>query len=166
VTKSKSDPGGGDRRANPRPRTDKAITTQKVPLERYTIDLLIKHPNISPDVITGELGLTPHYFWRLGEPRRTPTGTELGGIRAETMWRYVTRRKGRRNFFAGLREFVGRLRGRRDFIAQLTAGGGRVTLIVNLPGDVNMGDVLEPETLRLMSELGIKLGVEVFPKME
>lgn len=39
-----------------------------------------------------------------------------------------------------------------------------MSLIVNLPGDVNMGDNLEPETLRLMSELGITLGGEVFPK--
>jgi len=41
-----------------------------------------------------------------------------------------------------------------------------VSLIVNLPGDVNMGDDLEPETLLLMSDLGIRLGIEVFPNFE
>jgi len=40
-----------------------------------------------------------------------------------------------------------------------------MTLIVNLPGDVNMGDILEPRTLRLMSKPGLELGVEIFPNM-
>jgi len=140
-------------------------TLRALPVERYTLDLLIDHPDMSPDTITRRLGLAPQYSWARGEPRRTPAGTRLGGVRKETMWRHVIRKKGRRNFFGGLREFVTRLRRKRDFLAQLTSGGGRVTLIVNLPGDVNMGDVLEPQTLRLLSELGMELGVEVFPKM-
>ena len=37
-------------------------------------------------------------------------------------------------------------------------------LIVNLPGNVNMGDVLNPQTLRLIADLGADLGVEVFPE--
>ena len=120
---------------------------------------------MSPDAITKALGLRPQYFWRRGEPRRTPGGTELGGIHNETMWRHTIRKKGRR-FFEGLWAFLSRLQPKRDVLAQLVSGGGTMTLIINLPGDVNMGDVLEPRTLRLMSELGVELGVEVFPKMK
>ena len=61
---------------------------------------------------------------------------------------------------------VRHLQPRHRFLKQWTAEGGRVSLTVNLPGDVNMGDNLEPDTLRLMSELGIELGVEVFPKFK
>ena len=82
------------------------------------------------------------------------------------MWSHVTRTEGRRHFFAGLRDLVRHLQPRHRFLKQWTAEGGRVSLTVNLPGDVNMGDNLEPDTLRLMSELGIELGVEVFPKFK
>ena len=40
-----------------------------------------------------------------------------------------------------------------------------MTLIVGLPGDVNMGDVLGSEYLKLMLDLRLELGVEVFPTM-
>lgn len=135
-------------------------------MERYSLDLLITHPDISPDVITEALGLRPHYFWRRGERRRAPDGTERGGIRSDTMWRHVTERRGRRRFFVGLREFLSRLQPKHDFLAGLTSQGGRMTLIVSLPGNVNMGDVLEPQSLQLMSQLGLELGVEVFPRMK
>ena len=135
-------------------------------LERYTIRLLIKHPDLSPEEIGDRVGLTPNYFWKRGEPRRTLTGTALGGIRTETMWSHVTRTEGRRHFFAGLRDLVRHLQPRHRFLKQWTAEGGRVSLIVHLPGDINMGDDLEPETLQLMSELGIGLGVEVFPRFK
>ena len=132
--------------------------------KRYEINLLINHPVMSPDTITGRLKPTPQYSWRRGEPRRTPIGTELGGVRSETMWRHVIREEGRRSFFAGLRNSVDRLRAHRRFLSQIASGGGRVELIVNLPGNVNMGDVLNPQTLRLIADLGADLGVEVFPE--
>jgi hypothetical protein len=62
-----------------------------------------------------------------------------------------------------VQELLSALRLHRDFFAKLAPEGGRVTLIINLPGDVNMGDVLEPQALQLMSELQLELGVEVFP---
>jgi hypothetical protein len=133
---------------------------------RYEINLLINHPNMSPDTITRRLKLTPHYSWRRGEPRRTPIGMELGGVRSETMWRHVAKEEGRRSFFAGLREFVDRLRVHRRFLSQITSAGGRVELIVNLPGNVNMGDVLKPETLRLIADMGADLGIEVVPEKD
>ena len=82
------------------------------------------------------------------------------------MWSHVTRTEGRCHFFAGPRDLVRHLQPRHRFLKQWTAEGGRVSLIVHLPGDINMGDDLEPETLQLMSELGIGLGVEVFPRFK
>jgi hypothetical protein len=82
------------------------------------------------------------------------------------MWRHVTARKRQRLFFTGLRELLARLQSKQGFLSRLVSGGGRITLIVNLPGDVNMGDVLEPASLQLMSKLGLELGVEVFPRMK
>jgi len=164
--KSRSPRGqrGKGTRARRHARASTPAAIRKAPVERYDIDLLIKHPDISPDVITKALGLTPQYFWRRGEPRRTPDGADLGRIQKETMWRQTTQKKGRA-FFVGLRALLSRLQPKRDFLAQLVSGGGSMTLIVNLPGDVNMGDILEPRTLRLMSKPGLELGVEIFPNM-
>lgn len=81
------------------------------------------------------------------------------------MWRHTTRGKGRA-FFEGLRTVLSTLQPKRAFLEELVAGGAKLTLIINLPGDVNMGDVAEPETLQAISDLGLELGVEVFPKMK
>ena len=82
------------------------------------------------------------------------------------MWRHVVRKQGQRRFFAGLPQLLTRLLPKREFLARIVSEGGSAMVIVNLPGDVNMGDVVKPETLRLLADLGLELGLEVFPAMK
>lgn len=132
---------------------------------RYTLDLLVFHPSISPETITTKLRMVPQYSWQQGQPRRTPDGKSLPGFYRETMWRRVVIRRGRRDFVEDLNAVVEQLRSHKTFLKKLSSDGGRALLIVNLPGDVNIGGELAPRTLRLMSDLDLKLGVEVFPVM-
>lgn len=152
------------RKGNKSAHREAPLRKAKDPRELYTVDLLIKHPTLLPAEITAALGMTPQYFWQRGELRHSPDGTRLDGVYPDTMWRRVIKKEGSRRFFVDATEFVEQLRPHREFFARLTSEGGRATLIIDLAGDVNMGDTLEPDTLRTISDLGIRLGVEVFPK--
>ena len=45
----------------------------------------------------------------------------------------------------------------------IVKGGGAIDLIVNLPGDLNIGDALPWHEMQRLSALRIDLGIEVFP---
>lgn len=55
-------------------------------LYSYIVDLEIRHPALDPDLVSRILGLEPGIAWRAGEPRRTPKGTPLEGVRSEGYW--------------------------------------------------------------------------------
>ena len=60
-------PRGPKRTARHRGRGNKQRAMPRPALERYTIRLLIKHPDLSPEEIGDRVGLTPNYFWKRGE---------------------------------------------------------------------------------------------------
>jgi hypothetical protein len=53
---------------------------------RYRMSIRIWHPEIDPVEVTRTLGIAPRHAWRVGEPRVTPTGRSLGGVRDKSYW--------------------------------------------------------------------------------
>jgi len=130
---------------------------------RYGIRLLIIHPNIDPAVISSKLQLRECMRWMAGTKRQTPTGTPLPGIHSDTRWGYSFEVEENRFFFNDVKNFLKKLEPHKEFILELTDTGGSVSIIVNLPGDINIGDTFEWKDLELLISLRIDLGVEVFP---
>lgn len=58
---------------------------------------------------------------------------------------------------------LSRLASRKDFFARIIKEGGYAEIYFQLPGDVNQGSSAKPSLLKLMAELGLHLGIEVFP---
>lgn len=58
-----------------------------------------------------------------------------------------------------------RLEAAEEFVQGLLRSGGRVNLIIHLPGHINIGDMISPADLPRMGRLGIGPGMEVFPDM-
>src|SRR5882762_5634902 len=52
----------------------------------YCVGLRVHHPSIDPRAISRKLKMRPHISWRVGEPRVTPAGILLSGIRRDTYW--------------------------------------------------------------------------------
>jgi hypothetical protein len=83
------------------------------------------------------------------------------------MWSLETWTEGERFFFEELRSVLEWLkRDHEDFIRQLVLDGGTVILIAQLPGQLNIGDELDPKIMALAADLGVRLGVEVFPNLQ
>ena len=133
--------------------------------EIYTVILMIHHPTERLDVITAALGMEPHHERQAGQPRTTPTGTLLPGVNRETYWGFSDGIAGHRYFFETVVELLEKLEAAAEYMQYLLASGGRLSLVVHLPGHTNIGDSLAPADLLRMGRLGVGLGVEVFPEM-
>jgi hypothetical protein len=132
---------------------------------RFSLSLSFRHPDIDPDEITRVLGRTPYQSWQAGAPRRTPAGHEMPTVGRQSYWVWTVEVSGRRNFFKALMEEIDGLSAHAAFLAHVVGSGGRVALVVNLPGDLNIGATLPHQAVQRIAGLPIDIGVEVFPDM-
>ena len=142
-----------------------STTPSKPRKEIYNVILMINHPTERLEVITAALGMEPHHERQAGQPRTTPTGTPLPGVNRETYWGFSDGIAGHRYFFETVVELLEKLEAAAEYMQYLLGSGGRINLVVHLPGHTNIGDSLAPADLLKMGRLGIGLGVEVFPEM-
>lgn len=59
---------------------------------------------------------------------------------------------------------IDRLEPHATFFAQIVEGSGSAVLIIDLPDDTNVGDVISWRCMQRLSALQIYLGIEVFPE--
>ena len=130
----------------------------------YFVLFRIKHPSIDPRELTSRFMMTPHRSWKVGERRILPNGRVLNTCNKDSFWSYQERYEGAsRNFFKKADRLANRLKPHEGFLHEISATGGKCEIYIQLPGTKNIGDSLEPQTLRLLAELGIFLSIEVFP---
>jgi hypothetical protein len=132
---------------------------------RYQVRLLIHHPNIDPDRITEILGLTPQLSAIAGSVRKTRTGTVLPGLHRSSVWSHWFCVEGHRHFFTEVEKMIDKLEPHKALLTEITGSEGSIDLIVDMPGDVNLGSTLGWRYMARLSDLHIDLGIEVFPDM-
>ena len=119
----------------------------------YSIRILVCHPVMSAADLASGMGEEAKYS---GEPRSNGK---------PSFWSRVTETRGERGFFSGVAGAISWLEGRRVFVQAVLATGGKIEVIVNLPGDRNIGDSWKMENMARAAALGVTLGVEVFPNI-
>ena len=130
----------------------------------FAVGIKIEHPTLDTAALTKLLELEPVAAWNVGDVRRARNGTELPGFRKKSFWSYSRTYKGRRDFFEAameLSEVV--LESRPDFVRQIIDEGGDVWVEIQLPGKINLGDVIQAQSLMDFAKLGIDIGLETFP---
>jgi hypothetical protein len=131
---------------------------------RYQIRLLIRHPSIGPDRITNTLRLIPHLSAIAGSVRKNPKGTVLRGLHKDSVWSHSFRVEGNRPFFSDVVELINKLEPHKAFLVEIQNSGGSTSMVLDLPGDVNIGDVLPWREMARLCALRIDLSIEVFPE--
>jgi hypothetical protein len=133
----------------------------------YRVIFRITHPTADPAELTSALGMEPNRTWKVGERKKAPNGRELEGIVSESFWSCGDKYLGQdRRFFDEVNRLTLHLKPHKAYLQNLFEAGGKCEIYVQLPGSVNIGDSLAPQTLRLLAELGILLSIEVFPDWE
>jgi len=108
-------------------------------------------------------------MWMAGARRQTPKGSLLEGTYPETYW-YAELIDGREQSSGevSLEDFLvaisQQLQPYDDFISRIRREGGRVEFFIGLYGDSNYGFDLATPLMNSLSELGISLGFDVYPK--
>jgi hypothetical protein len=134
-------------------------------MKRFSIVLLIRHPSIDPRVISEELNMDPYACGMVGKPKMTPKGNLVPGTYELSWWNHVFEYEVDTRFFEEMERLLAQLVSHKDFFLKINKEGGYSEISLNLPGAMNQGDTAKPSMLKLIAELGLHLGVEVFPEM-
>lgn len=135
-------------------------------LYSHILDLRIWHPTLDPDNVTRTLGLQPEKAWRAGEPRRTPKGTLLQGVRSEGYWSTNPFSYGWRDSTDALledaiEELVSFLEPHREFLQEVSREGA-VRIWVSTQSNRNYAVELPASMLARVASLGATFVHDVY----
>jgi hypothetical protein len=134
-------------------------------MKRFEITLLIRHPDLNPELIKAKVGLQPHRSWQAGEPRFTPKGRVFPRSHKTSCWNHVFRYQGDVHFSEEIDTILVQLTPCRALIREIDQTGGKSQLFLKLPGDQNLGDELSWKILEKFAHLKIGFSLETFPQM-
>jgi hypothetical protein len=129
----------------------------------YRVRVVIDHPADDLAELTRLTGLTPNLCATRGQERFTPKGTRLPGNHPFSIWQYSETFRHSRAFSLGVRKVADALTPAAATLQKICATGGRARLILDFKGHRNIGDVIEATDLARLGQLGVSLGIEVFP---
>lgn len=118
----------------------------------FSLRVLVRHPAMCVADLTRGLGEEPDHS---GEP------TEGKGA----FWSRVSETRGERGFFSEVTDVISWLEGKSAFVHKVLDSEGSIEVIVQLPGDRNIGDSWNAGVMARAAALGVSLGVEVFPSI-
>lgn len=128
---------------------------------QYDVKLRFWHPKRRIEEIVKTLRLKPEWGWNQGDPRRTPRGKVLEGLRLDS---YLTIDvKGHRDGpAAAVERQTKRLASRRRLLRAFARSGGEIEYWVSIFEENNSGEVFPHALLEFLGRLNINLSVEVF----
>ena len=134
---------------------------------RFSVSLRLKHPAMDPTAISRQLHQRPTRAWKVGEKRRTPTGTELPGTYRETYWyRKLTREAILCSKGKGLESYLQKARSRLHpharFFRRVRSGGGTAELFIGIFGQKNYGFELSDSLLTEFGRMGLSLSFDIY----
>lgn len=123
--------------------------------------LLIVHADMDPAPIAGILGLQSTGGHKVGELRFTPKGTPLPGRWTDTRWTAGLDELDGHEVESAIRWFLKHVEVHTEFWKTLAAINGEAHLICSLDG-THQGLSIEPDQLRRLADLNIRLGFEIY----
>jgi hypothetical protein len=125
------------------------------------LSLRLVHPTIDPALISTELGMSADRSWIAWEPRTTPRGDILEGLRKESYWTRTLSEAKDADPGEQISVALDLLNSHADFLRQIRATGGRIMFYLSWGHDGDTGAVLSSALMLRMAELGIDLGINV-----
>lgn len=128
----------------------------------YHVSFRLTHPTLDADAIAAQLCMTPKFCWTAGEPRKTPKGTPLDGVREESYCTFDIGSGDDGELARCLSTALLKLTPAAEFLRHVRDAGGSPMFYVFWYPNGDTGEVFGTELLRNMAEMGIELGINVF----
>jgi hypothetical protein len=129
---------------------------------RYKISLRITHPNMDPEDISGQLGLSPFRKWKAGSQRTTPTGKQLPGTYKETYCVFDLDEKSDGELESTLCTLTKQFRSLKHFFKKVRSTGGSIEYFIGLFVEKNTGIELDGNLMAQLVNLGIDLSFDIY----
>ncbi len=130
---------------------------------RLKISLRLVHPSADLSSCSEEFGRKPSRLWRAGEPRATPRGNPLEGLRHDSYWTSPLDTSTSSRLEDALAEIARQLTDHRAFFAKHAESGGTASLFIGFFfASFNTGFLLEPELLAKYSSMGVALDFDMY----
>jgi hypothetical protein len=113
--------------------------------------------------ISTAMGMQPRFHWTAGEPRVSPEGTPLGGVREQTYWTSRTLHPEHVDLTDAVEANLSSLESRKDFLREFVATGGEIEYFIGwFTTDTSGGETLDWELLHRLAALRINLALDVY----
>jgi hypothetical protein len=129
----------------------------------YAASLRVRHPTLDPALLTETLRVKPVHSWKAGEPRRAQSGALLGGHHRDSYWSAPIELPVGSVAYpleVFLRQQVLQLGRHREFLQGLQAGGGEISLLIELSPDANSVVTLTSAISRGLADLNIEVELQ------
>jgi hypothetical protein len=128
----------------------------------YHVSFRVTHPTLDAGAIAAQLRMTPKFCWTSGEPRKTPRGTPLQGVREESYCTFDIGSGDDGEIARCLSTALEGLRAEAEFLRHLRDAGGSLMFYVYWYPNGDTGELFATDLLRDMAEMGIELGINVY----
>ena len=127
----------------------------------YAVSLRARHPAMDLSVLTEKLRLEPEHSWKAGEPRRSQTGSPMGGNHRDSYWSALLPAQMMGPTSMPLELFFSQqlvqLSRHREFFSKLQSDGGQVSLLVEVAPTANASLTFSPASARKLADLNIEV---------
>jgi uncharacterized protein DUF4279 len=127
----------------------------------YAVSLRVRHPSRDLDVLTDRLRLEPDHSWKAGDPRRSQSGSTLGGNHRDSYWSALLPAQMEGPSSMPLEMFFSQqlvqLARHREFFNTLQSDGGQVSLLVELAPTANASLTFSSASARKLADLNIEV---------
>lgn len=141
---------------------EKIGVADNMPAVKYKVRIVIKHPTLDLSHMTDLLQLQPSRSWSASDQIRSGKGEVIGGTYGQSMWTCSSSDpdKGIPYSIERMLESLNRCH---EEINKIIQSGGSVAILLDMFGDGNTKGLIESRVLRDIGNLGVDLGIEVFP---
>ncbi len=127
----------------------------------YSVSLRARHPTMDLSVLTEKLRLEPAHTWKAGEPRRSQSGSSLGGMHRDSYWSATLPAQMIGPNSMPLEMFFGQqvlqLNRHREFLGKLQKEGVAISLLIELAPLANASLTISTATARKLADLNIEV---------
>jgi len=134
----------------------------------YSVSIVIRHPSITADEISKDLGLQPTKSINVGSKKYSPNGEVYLGISEDTYWRcnlHSDQRARAEEMY--LEDFLvnqnAKLEKSKSFLNKLVESGGYIEYFIGVfGGEYAIMATLSPSLLKQTAELNIAIGFDIY----
>lgn len=127
-----------------------------------SVSFQIRHPVATARDLAVGLPWTMTAGWTAGEPRATPTGHPLGGVREESYCSFRLARPDDGELARCLSEIMDVLESRRGYLEEISRTGGRLNIFVFWRSGGDTGETFSADLLSRLASLNVDLGINVY----